>query len=166
MKLFLFRHGLAVEREVFLMQKKDDTLRPLVDKGREKTRRVARILKEQGVEISLLVTSPYVRAQQTADILKDILKPTRFAESVDLVPSAPPMAFAQWLKLHAKDALSVMAVGHEPQLSVLASWLLGGQMESFIDLKKSGVLCLELESFETAGPRAADLKWLLSSKQM
>ena len=164
MKLILFRHGLAVEREVFMMQKKDDALRPLVEKGRERTRKMAKILKQQVPAVDLLVTSPYVRAQQTASILQETIKAKSIAESVDLVPSAPPMAFAQWMKMHAKNALTIVAVGHEPQLSVLATWLLSGQVDSFIDLKKSGAICLDLENFETAGPRTAELKWIVSSK--
>jgi phosphohistidine phosphatase len=164
MRIILFRHGLAIERDAFILQKKDDALRPLVEKGKERTRKMAKVLKEQLPEVHLLVTSPFVRAQQTAEILREILKPKRIAESLDLVPTAPPQAFAQWLKLHAKDALTVVVVGHEPQLTVFASWLLGGQMDSFIDLKKSGVICLELENFETVGPRTAEMRWALPPK--
>lgn len=164
MKLILFRHGLAVDREWALAQKMDDAKRPLTEKGREKTEKVARVLREWDESYDLIVTSPLLRAQQTTDILKSQLKVKRNAECSELVPSAPPEAFAQWLKGHAVNMTSVIAVGHEPQLSLFASWALTRQPVSFIELKKSGMICLEIESFERFAPGTAELSWLVSPK--
>lgn len=164
MKLYLFRHGLAMDRQVAVDQKMDDSLRPLVEKGRDRTKKVCKSLREHLPPINLLVSSPLVRAQETADIISDNVACTRYLESSELVPEAPPQAFARWLKSEASQATAVMAVGHEPQLSSFASWVLSGDDESFIDLKKSGVICLEVESFESVGPGSALLKWVLNPK--
>ncbi len=164
MKLILFRHGLAVDREMALNTKMEDSRRPLTQKGRERTEKMAKILRRMDLDIDLLVTSPLVRAQQTAEILFPVVRAKDIHECAELVPSAPPQAFAQWLKSHSASAICAVAVGHEPQLSVFASWALSGQTESFIELKKSGILCLEVESLDAVSPRSAELKWVLSPK--
>lgn len=166
MKLVLFRHGTALDRELAVLQKIDDSKRPLTDKGRERTEKMAKILKEWGESFDFIVTSPLARAYQTAEILNRHLKCKNLFESPELVPSAPPQAFTQWLRSHSRNATAVLAVGHEPQLSVFASWALSGQLSSFIDLKKSGVLSLEVESFEQFKPGVAELSWLLQPKQL
>ena len=164
MKLILCRHGLAVEREDYITKDIDDSLRPLVEKGRTRSKEAAKFLREHIENIDLIVSSPFVRAMQTAEILQNILQSSEIVESIELVPSAPPQAFAQWLHHHAKTALTIAAVGHEPQLSVFATWCLSGGTNSFVDLKKSGMICLEVESFEELGPKSANLKWVVQPK--
>lgn len=166
MKLILFRHGAAVDREVFIEQKKQDALRPLTPKGREKTLDMAEHLEMLMDSPDLLVCSPLLRAQETAAVIHETWPAGRLAECPELVPDAPPQAFANWLKTHANQARSVLAVGHEPQLSVFASWLLAGSVDSFLDLKKSGVIVLDIESFDRLGPRTAELKFFLNPKQV
>ena len=162
MKLILMRHGLAVSRDKFLKTKKDDALRPLVPKGREKTELMAKHLQSGLGRIDILVTSPYLRSKQTALIVKGVLRPREFHEAVELIPSAPPMAFAQWLRGHASLATSIVVVGHEPQLDLFATWCLSGQLESFMKVKKSGLIGLEVENFQEVGPGSAELKFLIS----
>lgn len=164
MKLILFRHGLAMAREDAAAQKVDDSLRPLVEKGRERSRRMARVLRDCGGDFQALVSSPFTRSMETARILKEVISFKEFHESLELVPDSPPQALARWIAMTLPRATHVVAVGHEPQLSSFASWLLAGDPEGFIDLKKSGILCLEVESFDRLGPRSAELKWLLSPK--
>ncbi|GIL16436.1 MAG: phosphohistidine phosphatase SixA [Oligoflexia bacterium] len=161
MKLILFRHGLAVEREAFFLKNPDDSQRPLVPKGRARTRMMGQILQKRLAKVDMVVTSPYLRSLETAKILGQILKPTSFHESVELIPSGPPQAFAAWLKSKAGAATTIVAVGHEPQLSLFATWSLSGYLESFIELKKSGAICLAVENFEEYGPKSAELKWHL-----
>lgn len=164
MKLILFRHGLAMDREMALAQKMDDYRRPLTPKGRDKTEKMAKLLKSFDFEIDLLVSSPLVRALQTAEILFPVVKSKDIFECAELVPSAPPQAFAQWLKIHSNNATCIVAVGHEPQLSAFASWALAGATHSFIELKKSGMICLEFESFEDISMKSAELLWVLAPK--
>lgn len=166
MRLILFRHGLAMEREDWEKTSHDDSLRPLVEKGKAKTKEMGEVLHCWVPEVDMLVSSPYARAVQTANILKPLLKAPRVVESVELVPSAPPRAFCQWLQEQAAHAQTVVAVGHEPHLSSLASWLLSGHSESFIVLKKSGIIELEVESFEDLGPFAAELRCVVQPKML
>ncbi|MGZ5278606.1 MAG: SixA phosphatase family protein [Pseudobdellovibrionaceae bacterium] len=164
MKLILFRHGLAVDRDAALSEKMEDFRRPLVAKGRERTEKMAKRLEGFDLDIDLLITSPLVRAMQTAEIVFPMTKSKDIYECAELVPSAPPQAFAQWLRTHSNNLTCVMAVGHEPQLSVFASWALSGLTTSFINLKKSGMICLEFESLSDVTARSAELLWVLSPK--
>ena len=161
MKLILVRHGLAVEREDFAKLKKDDALRPLLPKGREKTLEMAERLLPWLGKVDLIVTSPYERALQSALILQKILKPKKFQEAVELIPSAPPMAFSEWLRRNSALMTCVVAVGHEPQLDSFASWALAGTSESFIKIKKSGALGLEVEGFHQVSPLSVELRFLV-----
>jgi phosphohistidine phosphatase len=164
MKLILVRHGQAIEREDFFHLKKDDALRPLVIKGKKRSIMMAKELKKWVGEVDMLVTSPYVRARQTAEIFRRVLCPKKAHQVTELIPSAPPMAFAQWLRGNAGLATSIVIVGHEPQLGLFATWALSGQMESFVELKKSGIIGLDVESLQEIRPGHADLKFLITPK--
>lgn len=153
-----------MERDDSFALKLDDSMRPLVEKGKERTRMMAKALKPLLGDANVLATSPLMRAVQTAEIVGTVLKFEKIVEVSELVPEAPPQAFARWLQTANPRATSIMAIGHEPQLSVFASWCLTGANESFIDLKKSGVICLEVESFDSLSPGTAELKWVLSPK--
>ncbi|PIS10410.1 MAG: phosphohistidine phosphatase [Bdellovibrio sp. CG10_big_fil_rev_8_21_14_0_10_47_8] len=164
MKLILFRHGVAMERAEAISQKMEDSQRPLAEKGQVRTEKMGKFLIEREEKVDLLVSSPYLRALQTAEILARIYGVKTIHRCPELVPAAPPQAFAQWLAAYAKTARSVIAVGHEPQLPVFASWILAGTTDSFVDIKKSGVLCLEVETFEKVGPRSGQMRCLLQPK--
>jgi phosphohistidine phosphatase len=166
MKLILFRHGLAMDRDDAETMKISEELRPLVPKGIKKTEQVAQALFKIEPKIDLFVSSPLLRAMETSKIASRLYSSRKIHQCPELIPQSPPMAFAQWLKTNAGAAQSVVAFGHEPNLSVMASWLLAGTTEAFVELKKSGVLCLEFESFDDIGPRTASLKYLLSPKLM
>lgn len=166
MRLYLIRHGAAMERDEALEKKIDDSQRPLVSKGREKNLQLLQCLKGQGIVVELMAVSPFLRAEQSAAQYKELVRGPISSGVVELIPSAPPQAFVQWLKVNAKSVTACAVVGHEPQLSNLASWLLAGAMESFFDLKKSGCICLEVESLSELGPRGAILKWVMGPKQM
>jgi len=164
MKLVLVRHGLAVDRADFAKQKKDDTLRPLMLKGRRRSLQMAKMLKLWLGPVDLLVTSPYLRAKQTAIIFQQQLRAKKMLEVMELIPSAPPMAFSQWLRANAGLATSVVVVGHEPQLSVFASWILSSQLESFIELKKTGMIGIEIENLLEARAGHGQLKFVVTPK--
>jgi len=153
-----------MEREDAIAKKMEDSLRPLVEKGFRKTESLAKFLGKHEPDVQMIASSPFVRAMQTAEIIFQEFGFEDIYECLELVPSAPPQAFGQWLKAKAKNKTCVIAVGHEPQLSVLASWLLAGKTESFIDLKKSGALCIEVESFEDIYASCGILRWVLPPK--
>lgn len=169
MDIILVRHAVAMEREQFKTKfKKDDSLRPLVMKGRNKMRAVARHLRQSVPKADLIVTSPFARAQQTAQILNQFYPRTKVEEAAELVPTAPPEAFLNWLHTKSNKIKTMLVVGHEPQLSLFASYCLSGKnvgmSESFIELKKAGALCLEIDALTNLDASTAQLKWLITPK--
>ncbi len=126
--------------------------------------KIAMKLRDQIPAVDLIVTSPYVRAKQTAEILSQIFFDTPIVEASELVPQAPPEALLKWLRAHAKDAKDVIVVGHDPQLCTFASYLLAAKEESFIEIKKSAVVCIKVASFGQMQAGSGILRWAVPPK--
>lgn len=166
MKLVLMRHGQAVDREEFAISQKDDALRPLTEKGRIRSEKMAEKLAQWLGKDWVLLHSPYVRARQTAQAVKGVLKVEAQKEVVELVPSAPPSAICDLIRRDFSQARSILCIGHEPHLSSLASHLLSGFSTAFLEFKKSGLLALEVENFSSLGPGRSELLFLVSPKMI
>jgi phosphohistidine phosphatase len=140
--LYLIRHGIAVDRAEGI----SDRDRSLTLKGREKTQAVARQLKTLGLEFSEILTSPLVRARQTAEILLQV----GLAAQVSVTDTlAPQGSFADWLdwvkaRNHAGKETAIALVGHEPDLSQWAELLLWGEARGVFLLKKAGIIGLTI----------------------
>jgi len=160
MKLYLVRH--AVAEEIGTTECEDDSQRPLTEKGREKMRRIAEGLKEIGVQPDLIVSSPYVRASQTASILaKELKYKEEIYYSDFLVPMGEPSdIIGEIAEKYSVEEL--LLVGHEPNLSSLASVLLAGNPDIFTNFKKGGVCCLSVDDLHY--DRKAVLEWLITPK--
>src|SRR5437870_6121680 len=131
---YLVRHAIAEERGD---KWPDDRLRPLTHKGMARMRQAVRGLRALGVEVDLLLTSPLVRARQTADIVIEGLKPTPELEVVPaLSPGTARATVGEALSAFSK-ANSIAVVGHEPDLGELARWLIGARAP--LPMKKGGV---------------------------
>ncbi len=158
MKLYLVRHAIAED----ITDYEDDSLRPLTEKGSDKMHRIAQALRELGVEPDLIVSSPYVRASQTASVLaKELKYKEEIAYSDFLVPMAEPDdMIGEINEKYSVDEL--MLVGHEPNLSSLASILLAGNPDISINFKKGGVCCLSVDNLHY--DRKATLEWLVTPK--
>ncbi|MBI5388338.1 MAG: phosphohistidine phosphatase SixA [Verrucomicrobia bacterium] len=163
MNLYFLRHGLAEARTAANLR--TDARRPLTAKGVKRMRKIARAIKAMDLSFDLILSSPYVRAQQTAEIVAAELnahKRVRLAD--ELGASAHPkdtLASLAHLRPAPKDLL---LVGHEPHLSSLISVLLSGSSAIETDLKKGGLCKLSLGSVKP--PQRATLEWLLTPKQM
>ncbi len=164
MKLYLIRHAVAEDREEFRSRNSNDELRPLTNKGRKKFSELCVTLHSYFNSVDLTVTSPYTRAKETAEIFVESIGRDEFIEAPELVPHSPPVAFAKWLRNHARSRREVAVIGHEPFLSLFASYLLTGSELPILSFKKSGVACLEISTFSEMGPRSAHLAWLISPK--
>ncbi|HEV8579879.1 MAG TPA: histidine phosphatase family protein [Thermoanaerobaculia bacterium] len=162
MQLLLIRHAIAEEREDFARTGKDDRLRPLTDEGRKKMRQAAKGLREIVPEVDLLATSPLTRAAQTAAILDTVYGGLKEVEIAELSPEATPKEFLRWLRKQRADTLAV--VGHEPSLSLMASWLLTGNERRIIAFRKGGACLLDFNGEVGAG--AATLLWALTPAQL
>jgi len=160
MTLYILRHAIAVDRTEW---HRKDSERPLTQEGLRKMRKVARGLKRLGVAFDWILTSPYRRAYDTAQIVADVLKPRRKLRILrDLASGGRPDRLIRHLALDYLTSDSLLLVGHEPDLSRLVSVLIGAKEPLAIDLKKGGLCKLSADSL-TYG-RCATLEWLLTPK--
>jgi phosphohistidine phosphatase len=164
-ELYLVRHAIAEDRSCFLLKGLDDSLRPLTPEGRCKFQRIAKRLKKLIGPIDVIVTSPYLRAHQTAKLLQKTDPQVKILTSEALTPSSSPLALTDWCQTHlVKKMKKIVLVGHEPDLGLLASWLLCGSETSKIDVKKGGAIALSLKG--GLEPSSACLKWLVTPKSL
>ena len=156
-QLYLIRHGLAEERGDAWP---DDAKRPLPDKGISQMRKAARGLARLGVAVDVVLTSPLVRARQTAEIVSGALEPRPSLLNVDsLAADGSYAAVIADLEKHARKARIVL-VGHEPALGELAARLIGSRHA--IEFKKGAVCRIDIDDIPPAGP--GDLRWLMTAK--
>ncbi len=161
MKCIFFRHGIAVEQEEWNGQEQD---RPLTDKGVKRTGQSGRGLRNLSVTPTHLLTSPLLRARQTADILHGLFRPRPAVHiSDDLSPGAAPEKLCSLLATLPVDSV-VICIGHEPHLSLAAAFLLTGKPGAWLSLKKAGACLIRLE--EAARPAKGLLEWWLTAGQL
>ncbi len=159
MDLLVIRHAVAEERELFAATGGSEDLRPLTERGRERMREGARGLTRIVKRITVLATSPYTRAEETAGIVAAAFGGPE-PEALDLLrPEGDFRALSDWLRGLARND-TVALVGHEPHLSGFVCFMLTGRPGEFLRLKK-GAACL-LELSEPVRPGAATLRWALS----
>jgi phosphohistidine phosphatase len=162
MKLLLLRHAIAEEHEDFARTGKDDRLRPLTDEGRKKMKQGARGLRRLLPEVDLLATSPLTRAAQTGAIVDTVYGGLQEVEIEELSPEATPTDFLRWLRKQKGETLA--AVGHEPSISLILSWLLTGTERRIFSFRKGGACLLEFTGEVGAG--TATLLWALTPGQL
>src|SRR5438046_3049450 len=138
MKLCILRHGIAAE--LGDDGSRTDRERKLTQEGREKLKRVANTLCEMGIQFDLILSSPFARARQTAEIIAASLeceKRLKFSEQLEPGATAGPLI--QEMNRLSNPSDSILLVGHEPFLSGLISRLVAGNDESCFTLKKGGL---------------------------
>ncbi len=152
MKLYFLRHGLAWDREEW---KGTDDQRPLTEEGKKRMERVAATLAGLDLELKGILTSPLVRAHQTASIVASALRlKDKLVVDNRLGPGFGKDSLAAILKDHEASE-ELMLVGHEPGMSETVSALIGGGR---IVCKKGGLACVNL-----ADPSSlkGNLLWLI-----
>lgn len=173
-ELLLLRHGIAEER----CPERVDGERALTAVGRSRTRAVAERLVQLGLGCDQLVTSPLVRARQTAEIAVgaglvaqgspslssrvDAVRVDAVRVDAALAPGGDPLPLVAEFQRAAsahKGLLRLALVGHEPDLGALAAQLIGAP-EGAIALKKAGIALLLL------GPGRGQLKLLMAPRQL
>lgn len=164
MNLYLMRHGIAVATDHPGME--SDKGRPLTQKGLKRMRRAARGLRRLGISFDALLTSPLVRARQTAEIVADTLGlEAQLEEISELAPESSVAHLISGLA-HFQDREHVLLVGHNPLLSHASSFLIAGKKEISleIELKKGGLCCIEIDGLPPGTP--GTLHWSLTPKQL
>ena len=159
MLLYLVRHGIAIDREDPKCPAEAE--RYLTEEGIKKTREVARGVASFVEKPNIFLSSPYVRAMQTAELFCAAMKfpKQKIRKTNLLLPGSEPGAFFRELAKH-KDAESVFCFGHAPQMDELISFALGSKRDA-TSLKKAGVACLELRR---VAPPSGNLVWLATPK--
>jgi phosphohistidine phosphatase len=158
MNLYIIRHAIAVDEGS--PEYEEDSQRPLTDKGKKKMRQIAKGLRTLGVDFDLILSSPYIRAKETAEILEDVFKLKKDIEFSDnLIPMGDPdLLIAEMNEKYRAN--SVALVGHEPHLSALIGLLVSENAGIDMTLKKGGVCRLSVDDLHHA--RKATLEWLLT----
>lgn len=152
MKLLLFRHGIAED----VGPDGTDAGRRLTDDGVKQTAAVAEALVRFADKPDVILTSPKVRAVQTADIAGRAFD--RPVETLDLLGDNDPRSIA--LNLVDRTESCVMLVGHEPSFSGAAELLCHKSWDGYINLKKAGCICLEVVNDTNNSDCAAQLLWM------
>jgi phosphohistidine phosphatase len=164
MNLYLMRHGIALPADDPSVS--DDRERPLTQKGIKRVRKAARGVRRLKIPFDAVLTSPLVRARQTADIIADALGiEARLEEISGLAPESTVEHLMFGLtRYHDREHL--LLVGHEPLLSDALSHLLCVRHPSTVNIElKKGSLCrVEVDALPAASP--AKLHWLLTPKQL
>ena len=153
MEIYLLRHGIAEDHSAA-----GDAGRGLTAEGREKLRRVLDRAAQAGVSPSLILSSPYKRALQTAEIAAEALGYKQKIVKADaLLPEASPDALWEEIRGHREES-AVLAAGHEPMMSASVGWLLGAPALQ-VDMKKAGLVRIDIDRF---GPQPNGLlRWML-----
>ena len=161
MELYLMRHGIAQPRD----DAAGDFDRPLTDKGATRVRNAAKGMRRLGLKFDAILSSPLVRARQTADIVAGLL---HHEPGVEELPSLAPeisvdKLIADLARYERRGCL--MLVGHEPSLSNAVAQLIAGKSGMVhLEFKKAGLCRLEIDSTPRAG--SATLRWLMTPKQL
>jgi phosphohistidine phosphatase len=156
-EIYVVRHGIAVARE----ENAPDEFRPLTEKGRRRFRKTARAFARLGRKLDAILTSPLVRAVQTAEILAGEIKHGEVAVLGQLDPKFGVGSLLEALGARADGAKAVAVVGHEPQLSALVAALAGVPAQE-LDLKKGGIVRLDIG--DLSQPGSAEARWSLKPR--
>jgi phosphohistidine phosphatase len=160
MDVFLLRHAeaeLLGETNQFR-----DEARALTEDGRKQMRNAAFGLHNLHVKFDLIVSSPLIRARQTAEIVAEVFK---HQESIaiweELSPGVRPASLFERIKTKGPRN-SILLVGHEPDMGTIASFLLVGSSKVSIPFKKAGLCRIEVDEIPPILP--GTLKWMLTPK--
>lgn len=163
MDLYLLRHAIAAEAGIGNLTA--DSERPLTEEGKKRMVRIARAMRKLGLSFDLILSSPYLRARETADVvavefgLENALELTPYLE-----PGQKLERIVSLVRTRSKDSPAILLVGHEPALSALIAVLLGGDTSIGITMKKAGLCRLRVDSLRYG--KCATLEWLLAPRHL
>jgi phosphohistidine phosphatase len=163
MTILVIRHAIAESLEDAAPSAETDARRRLTRQGRRRMRRAAKGIRRLAPNLTVLATSPLVRAVETGEILAPQYDKLVAVQIAPLSPRKPVAALLHWLQQQPSDA-TVGLVGHEPHLGIFVSWMITGLKEPFVAFKKGGACLLQIDGEVRAG--RAKLVWLLKSSHL
>ena len=166
MELYFIRHGIAEDRSKY----EQDCDRPLTDKGVKKTTKVAQRLINLGLKFNIVLTSPFLRAKQTAEILKKEGLSEQIEIFSPLAPDGNLEDLVNWLQKSVYNEIesSVALVGHQPNLGEWAEKLVwNNNHKQGMIVKKAGIIGLQLTLLANTISKAqlfllTSPKWILN----
>ena len=163
MNLYIQRHAIAVDRGTKGYE--TDSERPLTDKGAEKMHRIAEGMQALHLSFDYIISSPFVRSRQTAEIVADVFHAGKKLEfTSDLQVGGDPKGLINGIRARYGPDSILLLVGHEPYLSGLISILVSGVKNFSITMKKGGLCKLSVDHLRYS--RCATLEWLLTPDQL
>jgi phosphohistidine phosphatase len=156
-QIYLLRHGIAEDRS----PSGQDADRRLTGDGREKLRRVLERARDAKVTPSLILTSPLVRARETAEIAARVLGyEGEVAVTAALAPDSTPRAVWQEITRRPGES-AILLAGHEPLYSAVTAYLLNAPSLQ-IDFKKAGLVRIDMDRL--SGEPWGVLQWVLTPR--
>jgi len=143
MHLILIRHGTAEHKDFG----GDDFHRALAKEGKDEAKLAGRILKKLGLVPTLILTSPLIRAKQTAEAVAGAMGsgPVSIVEEGELAPAGDKEAILKHLKVLFQDHKAIALAGHQPFLGELMARLLFGREVDEMQFAKGGVAVFEID---------------------
>ncbi len=161
MEIYVIRHGDAIDRED--PQVTNDAMRWLTEVGRNEVAISARLLARLGVVPDLVLTSPMVRARQTAEIVTDLLGPKQGPEVSEHLVYGGSLDGVLEDILQRQSHDRVVLAGHMPSVGALVGYLAWGNPENEVPFRTGEVCRIDLPD-DTPGPGYGDLRWLIPPK--
>lgn len=155
MQIYLLRHGIAEDARAG----QPDAERALTADGRDKLRRVLKRARSADLEPTVILSSPYRRALETAAVAAEVLGyKGEIVRVKALTPEASP--HDTWEEIRdRKDERAIVLASHEPLMSSLAAFLLDSPA-LMVDMKKAALVRIDCDHI---GPRPRGiLKWMLT----
>lgn len=157
--IYLVRHAIAEERGDAWP---DDTKRPLSAKGKARFREVVGGLLALDMRVDEILTSPLVRARQTADLLAAAFaRGPKVTDLASLAAGAKPASVVADFERYSKPR-DLALVGHEPGIGALAARLLG--VRHALEFKKGAVCCIEVDALPPTRP--GTLLWFATPRML
>jgi phosphohistidine phosphatase len=161
MQLYLVRHGHALDRES--PEAVNDEMRWLTDEGREETSATAHVLKKLGVKPHAVLSSPLVRARQTAEVICEVVGPSSGPVICEhLAPHGSLSSIVDTVREHG-PAKQLVLVGHMPDISTVIGYLISGHQHEPVHMRTAGGCRVDLPD-DHIQPGHGDIRWLLPPK--
>src|SRR5262245_43108306 len=162
MRIYLLRHGEAVTKDDPSIA--SDADRPLTFEGLKRTRQAAEGLKALEISFDAVFTSPWLRAQQTAEIACDALGLREKLMDMEELAGDRSIEEVMNALVRYTSLSNIMLVGHNPLLPHLAAYLLSLSTSMEVDLKKSGICAIEVARIPPKNP--GTLLWMMSPRHL
>jgi phosphohistidine phosphatase len=162
MNLYLMRHGIAVPAEDPAVRHDGD--RTLTSKGVKRLRKASRGLRRLDIPFDAILTSPVLRAHQTADIVAEALGTQALVKEISSLAPESTVDHLLFGLTPYQTQSHLLLVGHEPLLGNFLSFLIAGRSANAFEFKKGALGRVEIDS--PSPPVSGRLHWFLTPKQL